>query len=83
MKDLAFLTKALEHQQDKGLLRRLSLSSGSIDFGSNDYLGFARSPELNVLIEERWQEHSLKWSGSTGSRLLSGNTVLHEEIERS
>ena len=56
------LRQALEARQSDGSLRSLKDYSQYADFSSNDYLGLARS----------------KKSGSTGSRLISGN---HSEIE--
>ena len=63
-----------------GLLRKLTFSSGSVDFCSNDYLGFARSPALVKQIQDAEALTSIA-SGSTGSRLLSGNSALAEELE--
>ncbi|MDB5133174.1 MAG: bioF 2 [Mucilaginibacter sp.] len=53
-----------------------------IDFCSNDYLGFARSPELKSSIDKEVSNCGLVANGSTGSRLLSGNTVYIEELEQ-
>ena len=65
------LHKNLADRQNKNALRELSISSSTIDFCSNDYLGFS----------------SKKWSssasvGSTGSRLISGNSPIHESAEK-
>lgn len=65
----------LNEREQAGLLRRLVIPSGEIDFCSNDYLGFSRLPELNR------NELNLP-SGSTGSRNISGNSMLAEEAER-
>ena len=54
-----------------------------IDFCSNDYLGFARSKVLRELIEKEIASNVGALNGSTGSRLLSGNTTYAEELERS
>ncbi len=61
---------ALSSREQEGRLRRLSVGRGA-DFCSNDYLGFARS---GVLQAEGG-------SGSTGSRLISGNSELAESLE--
>jgi len=53
-----------------------------IDFCSNDYLGFARSAELKNKIDEEVRNSGLVANGSTGSRLLSGNTAYTEELEQ-
>src|SRR6478736_5398798 len=72
-----FLERKLQERRDMQSLRRLRPDGGLIDFYSNDYLGIVR----NGLIE-----HELKGShwahGSTGSRLLAGNSKMAEETER-
>mmetsp|Transcript_36961 Transcript_36961/g.81148 ORF Transcript_36961/g.81148 Transcript_36961/m.81148 type:complete len:401 (+) Transcript_36961:24-1226(+) len=79
----ASLQAALERRRSNGLLRSLSLSTGLSDFSSNDYLGLARSPELireidAGVLQQRAVSERL---GSTGSRLLTGNSTLYEEVE--
>jgi len=54
-----------------------------IDFCSNDYLGFARSVALKQLIEKEIESNATALHGSTGSRLLSGNTAYAETLEKS
>ncbi|GAA4072755.1 8-amino-7-oxononanoate synthase [Nonomuraea soli] len=52
---------------------------GLLDLASNDYLGLARDPRLveaAVAATRRWG------TGSTGSRLVTGTTSLHTELER-
>jgi len=51
-----------------------------IDFSSNDYLGFSKNAHisLNASLTLTQFPHL---NGSTGSRLLSGNHWLHEEVE--
>jgi 8-amino-7-oxononanoate synthase len=75
------LQAALSRRKEENLLRSLSVSEGLIDFCSNDYLGFARSKELH---ERTLQKETLygQWNGSTGSRLISGNTKSIEELEQ-
>lgn len=74
------LVKALEKRAGEGLLRRLKVVDGMVDFCSNDYLGFARSERLTVRIRELYDQLH-PGNGSTGSRLLSGNTWLAEQVE--
>ncbi|GIV27070.1 MAG: 8-amino-7-oxononanoate synthase [Bacteroidia bacterium] len=50
-----------------------------IDFGSNDYLGFAKHSILKKIIKKNFDQ--LHFQGSTGSRLISGNRKFIEEIE--
>ncbi len=57
--------------------RKLKSPAG-IDFCSNDYLGLSVSQELNQRIVERMKVLGL---GSTGSRLLCGQSLLTENLE--
>ncbi|KAI8380998.1 pyridoxal phosphate-dependent transferase [Radiomyces spectabilis] len=62
-------------------IRRLVVNpEGTIDFSSNDFLGLAYS---QLLRDEFLQElHSMKYIlGSTGSRLLDGNSKYVEDLE--
>lgn len=59
-------------------LRALSTNQG-IDFFSNDYLGLAQNKALHRLISE--QNNLYPFNGATGSRLLSGNSQLCEDVE--
>lgn len=63
-----------------GNLRTLSLIDQKIDFASNDTLGLANSPELAALFIKEWE--GLRKLGSTGSRLLTGNSQYCENLER-
>jgi len=70
-----FLQKKLNERRENQAFRQLRLPEGKVDFCSNDYLGIVRNGLLN-----RKQLHLR--SGSTGSRLLSGNYPLIEETEQ-
>jgi len=73
---------SVERQRRAAGLRR-SLRSRSpvaceVDLASNDYLGLSQHPEViegGVAALRTWG------TGSTGSRLVTGNTELHEEFE--
>ncbi|MFH1005381.1 MAG: pyridoxal phosphate-dependent aminotransferase family protein [Bacteroidota bacterium] len=81
MKDI-FLQKYLDERKQNANFRSLSSSGKLIDFCSNDYLGFARCKELKNLIDsEIIQYPTFNFSGSTGSRLLTGNSQYAEELE--
>jgi 8-amino-7-oxononanoate synthase len=69
-----FLNKKLAERKDQNAYRQLHLSNNKIDFCSNDYLGIARSKRSTVNAQLS--------TGSTGSRLLSGNYQLIEETEK-
>lgn len=63
------------------MFRKLSLKKGIIDFASNDYLGMSRCPKLKQDIFKEFQ--TLEQIGSSGSRLLTGNSLYAETIENS
>ena len=69
----AHIKSKLDQRRDGGMLRRLVHVDGMVDFCSNDYLGYARNTEIFGKSELS--------GGSTGSRLLSGNTKYAEELE--
>lgn len=74
------LHEQLEKRQIQGNIRSLNLKSGLIDFSSNDYLGLAGNRELSTLIKDNLDQFEPD-NGSTGSRLLTGNSCLHLELE--
>ncbi|WP_214110794.1 8-amino-7-oxononanoate synthase [Acrocarpospora catenulata] len=51
---------------------------GLLDLASNDYLGLSRDPRLIEAAVRATQEWG---TGSTGSRLVTGSTLLHAELE--
>jgi len=61
----------LDKRSQNNALRELKRKSDLSDFSSNDYLGFAKKSFSN--------EQEI---GSGGSRLLSGNTSNHENLEQ-
>lgn len=75
-----FLAQKLAKRLLEGNLRKLSMDNRGVDFSSNDYLGLAKNEDLQKTISARISSESAS-SGSTGSRLLTGNSALHEEIE--
>ena len=56
-------------------------TQGLADFCSNDYLGFSRSKVLAERIRQSESEMVDVRIGSTGSRLISGNTIFCEKLE--
>jgi 8-amino-7-oxononanoate synthase len=77
-----FIRERLDERKSNGTYRTLKPESSLIDFCSNDYLGFARSPVLKKWIEEETGTHEQAFTGSTGSRLLSGNLAYTEILEQ-
>ncbi|TDD84741.1 8-amino-7-oxononanoate synthase [Actinomadura rubrisoli] len=80
---LARLRDAAARRAEAGLRRTLRPRSAApgaaIDLASNDYLGLAGDPRLvagAVAAAREWG------TGSTGSRLVTGTTELHAELDR-
>jgi 8-amino-7-oxononanoate synthase len=68
----------LDHLREQSQLRTLEIPDG-INLCSNDYLGLAVDPRLKrAVIEAVTRAESV---GSTGSRLLAGNSREWEELE--
>jgi 8-amino-7-oxononanoate synthase len=77
---LAALETRLGELEAAGLRRRLEEPRG-IDFASNDTLGLARHPLLLERLEARLRERRGEPLFSPSSRLISGTTPFHLEIE--
>ena len=82
---LAWLDDVEQQRRAAGLRRSLRVRQApeahadvELDLASNDYLGLSRDPRVvegGVRALREWG------AGSTGSRLVTGNTALHEEFE--
>ncbi|PQE04496.1 8-amino-7-oxononanoate synthase protein [Rutstroemia sp. NJR-2017a BVV2] len=91
------MSSALQRRAQKSSLRSLALpthtasSTPLVDFSSNDFLSLSTSPLLHTeylsLLEAHLDPHTSKSSstpptlGSTGSRLLTGNSSLALTLE--
>ncbi|MEI7915598.1 MAG: 8-amino-7-oxononanoate synthase [Mycobacteriaceae bacterium] len=78
---LAWLDEVESRRRRAGLRRSLqsrSARASEIDLASNDYLGLCRHP---AVIEGGVRALRTWGAGSTGSRLVTGNTELHGEFE--
>ena len=66
-----YLQNKLDNLKEKNEYRSLVIAEGFLDFSSNDYLALAKEalPEFKVS------------PGSTGSRLITGNSKLFEDLE--
>lgn len=79
---LAWLDDVERHRRAAGLRRSLRARppvGTELDLASNDYLGLSQHPAVidgGVAALRTWG------AGSTGSRLVTGNTELHEGFER-
>lgn len=76
-----YFQEALDKRKANQTLRILKPKSEGIDFYSNDYLGLARNKELQNLLLKQINNHPHLLSGSTGSRLISGNGTEVIETE--
>lgn len=76
------LEAALEERRSRKSLRRLTAETDLVDFCSNDYLGYARSDALQQMIGEEEARQAHRKIGSTGSRLISGNSEYYEGLEK-
>ncbi|MEU4874314.1 8-amino-7-oxononanoate synthase [Streptomyces sp. NPDC021608] len=77
-----WIDEQAELRRRAGLVRTLRprpADSPLLDLASNDYLGLARHPE----VVEGAAAAARTWGGgATGSRLVTGTTELHGELER-
>src|SRR5215831_21291863 len=75
------LREAAAAREAAGLRRRLvprSPGDRGLDLASNDYLGLSSDPRL----AEAAAAAARTWgTGATGSRLVTGTTALHAELE--
>ena len=78
---LDWLGEHAARRRQAGLRRELRprpAADGLLDLASNDYLGLARDPR----VVEAGVDALRTWgAGSTGSRLVTGSTALHAELE--
>ncbi len=81
MDNLDFLSSILDRRRDQSLFRQLGDFSDLVDFSSNDYLGLSSSPELIRNVNSRILENEDLALGSTGSRLVTGNSAATEALE--
>ena len=79
---LAWLGDVAADRRSAGLRRTLAprpVHPDLLDLASNDYLGLARDPRVTEAAARAAQVWG---AGSTGSRLVTGSTELHTELER-
>lgn len=76
-----WIDERAEARRRAGLVRTLRprpAEADLLDLASNDYLGLARDGEVTRAAADA----ALRWgAGSTGSRLVTGSTELHAELE--
>lgn len=73
---------AARRRKDAGLVRALRPRAAApdvLDLASNDYLGLSRRSDITAAAADS----ARRWgAGATGSRLVTGSTELHAELER-
>ena len=75
------LEKKLTQRAQNNRLRRLTDNGDLIDFSSNDYLGLSRSKAIYQKASELVKLHGNTLNGASGSRLISGNYSLYNDLE--
>ena len=76
------LNELLDHRRQQSRLRSLKTQAvpNSVDFSSNDFLSLSTNPQFcDDYLSSLQKSPQL---GSTGSRLLDGNSTLAETLER-
>jgi 8-amino-7-oxononanoate synthase len=76
------MKQALERRKEENALRSTKILRGLVDFCSNDYLGFSSTGLLHdkvLAFSKTLEGHVME--GSTGSRLISGNSLMAESLE--
>lgn len=71
----------LQKRIDSNAVRSLKSQNNLMDFSSNDYLGIARSKKVFSQTHQYLLDNNMPFNGATGSRLLSGNHKVYEELE--
>ncbi|MFD3610099.1 8-amino-7-oxononanoate synthase [Streptomyces atroolivaceus] len=77
-----WLDDEARRRADAGLVRSLRprpAETELLDLASNDYLGLSRHPEVTAAAAEAVRTWG---AGATGSRLVTGSTALHAELEQ-
>ena len=87
MEELSFsplqaqIYRLLNRRKQQSKLRSLKASpAGSVDFSSNDFLSLSTSPTLKAIFLN--ELNNISQLGSTGSRLLDGNSIYAESLEQ-
>ncbi|OIN82019.1 8-amino-7-oxononanoate synthase [Mycobacterium malmoense] len=78
---LAWLEAVERHRREAGLRRSLRprpAVATELDLASNDYLGLSQHPDV---IEGGVAALRMWGAGATGSRLVTGDTELHQQFE--
>ena len=71
----------LKERVDNDAFRSLPMPNNLVDLSSNDYLGLSRESAISRAAMGILEQRDICGNGSTGSRLLTGNSVLYGELE--
>ncbi|TDU43706.1 8-amino-7-oxononanoate synthase [Gelidibacter sediminis] len=71
----------LEARKADNTFRKLRQPHQLVDFASNDYLGFSMSKDIFDHTHHYLEEAFIFQNGSRGSRLLTGNHELYNDVE--
>ena len=71
-----YIQQKLDKRKEENAFRELKINHHLVDFCSNDYLGFSKESEIHHA------ENNLLNHGATGSRLISGNHIITEDVEQ-
>ena len=75
------LQEKLDQRVESNSLRQLPRGSFPIDFSSNDYLGLSANAAIFHKAHKLLIQREIIQNGATGSRLISGNHQLYQEVE--
>jgi 8-amino-7-oxononanoate synthase len=76
---LSWLAPAATARAAAGLQRSATTRPPGLDLAGNDYLGLSRHPEVVAAGRAALRRHG---AGSTGSRVVTGTTDLHLQLEQ-
>ena len=76
------LHKKLQNRRSDNSYRDLTRKPHLVDFSSNDYLGFSKNLDIPTIASKILMKYHNQPIGATGSRLLSGNHKIHEDLEQ-
>lgn len=74
------LQNKINERKENYTFRELHGENNRIDFSSNDYLGFSKNKTISSKVARALKDQRII-NGSSGSRLISGNNSLFEELE--
>lgn len=75
------LQAKLDKREENKAFRSIPNANSLIDFSSNDYLGFAQNDAIYANTFQLMLNEGITKNGATGSRLLTGNYKLYNDLE--